>query len=140
MGAGAFERSLKVLFKETHGYEPEFQNYGKPNLKHFQFVENKILKEQSSSIKTIYMIGDNLRSDILGANTINANSNINWVSIAVKTGLYKSEKDIEAHAQQTGIKKELLTPQIVVEDFREAIDQILDFEGRQDKQQSNGDD
>lgn len=114
MGAGAFERSLKVLFKETHGYEPEFQNYGKPNLQHFKFVENKILSEQSTAIKTIYMIGDNLRSDILGANTINGNSNINWVSIAVKTGLFKTEEDVEAHAQQTGIPYELLKPQIIV--------------------------
>lgn len=89
MGAGSFERALKVLFKDTHGYQPEFQNYGKPNLKHFQFVENKVLKDCGSDIKTIYMIGDNLRSDILGANTINDNSSINWVSVAVKTGLFK---------------------------------------------------
>ncbi len=41
------------------------------------------------------MIGDNLRSDILGANTINKNSEVKWVSIAVKTGLYKSEQDVD---------------------------------------------
>ena len=41
------------------------------------------------------MIGDNLKSDILGANTINKNSNINWVSIVVKTGLYKDEQDVD---------------------------------------------
>ena len=40
------------------------------------------------------MIGDNLRTDILGANTINNNSSINWVSIAVKTGLFKSEGEL----------------------------------------------
>ena len=79
------------------------------------------------------MIGDNLRTDILGANTINNNSSINLVSIAVKTGLFKSEGDIDAHSNQTGIPKELLAPKIVVKDFQEAIEKILQFEC-QDKQ------
>lgn len=43
------------------------------------------------------MIGDNLRSDILGANTMNLNSKIKWVSIAVKTGLFKHSSDIDDH-------------------------------------------
>jgi ribonucleotide monophosphatase NagD (HAD superfamily) len=41
-------------------------------------------------VKKIYMIGDNLKSDILGANTINEDG-IEWISCAVLTGLYKGE-------------------------------------------------
>ena len=133
MGAGAYEKSLKVLFKATHGYDPEFQSYGKPDLNHFQFVENKIKKECGANIKTVYMIGDNLRSDILGANTINQNSEINWISIAVKTGLFKKESDIDSLSALTGISKDLVTPSIIVEDFRDAIDYVMYIEDNHDK-------
>ena len=37
------------------------------------------------------MIGDNLKSDILGANTISENG-VEWFSIAVKTGIYQGEE------------------------------------------------
>jgi ribonucleotide monophosphatase NagD (HAD superfamily) len=87
------------------------------------------VKEYGSSIKTIYMIGDNLRSDILGANTMNLNSHINWVSIAVKTGLFKHESDIDNHvfsiSNNLGISKKALTPQVIVQDFQQAIAHIM---------------
>ena len=43
MGAGAYEKSLKAVFKATHGYEAEFQNFGRPHLCHYEFIEDKIL-------------------------------------------------------------------------------------------------
>lgn len=37
------------------------------------------------------MIGDNLKSDILGANSI-GEGGVEWYSIAVKTGIYQGEE------------------------------------------------
>jgi ribonucleotide monophosphatase NagD (HAD superfamily) len=56
------------------------------------------------------MIGDNLKSDILGANTI-CQDGVEWFSIVVKTGLYKGE-----HSE--------IKPKKVVQDFQEAVEFI----------------
>lgn len=108
MGAGAYEKSLKAVIKATHGYDAEFQNFGKPHLKHFEFIEDKIVKECGSGIKTVYMISDNIRSDIFCANVMSESSHINWVS--VKTGVNNGSVDIDMLSAKTGIAKELFTP------------------------------
>lgn len=56
------------------------------------------------------MIGDNLKSDILGANTINENG-VEWISVAVKSGIYKGEPSE-------------IVPKHVFEDFKEAVEFI----------------
>ena len=66
--------------------------YGKPYLAHMKYVEDYVLQSHKHA-KTIYMIGDNLSTDILGGNTI-AKSNQEqknrprWVTIAVRSGIY----------------------------------------------------
>eukprot|EP00356_Strombidium_inclinatum_P011388 CAMPEP_0170503446 /NCGR_PEP_ID=MMETSP0208-20121228/44789_1 /TAXON_ID=197538 /ORGANISM="Strombidium inclinatum, Strain S3" /LENGTH=53 /DNA_ID=CAMNT_0010783125 /DNA_START=881 /DNA_END=1042 /DNA_ORIENTATION=- len=44
--------------------------FGKPEPAHLQYVQNYILSK-CPQLERIYMIGDNLKSDILGANIIN---------------------------------------------------------------------
>ena len=56
------------------------------------------------------MIGDNPKSDIKGGN------NAGWITILVKTGIFKGVNDKENPATY------------VVNDFKEAIDLILDLE------------
>ena len=64
-----------------------------------KYMEDYVLKCHKG-VKTIYMIGDNLETDILGGNTISQHNERqdqdkpNWVTVAVKTGVFQdSEKD-----------------------------------------------
>ena len=83
-----FNIALRKLFKHQYGYEMNVIEYGKPNDATYQFVEG-IVKN-----KKCYMIGDNLMTDIKGANDrnkkiIKKSEKVEWVSIAVKSGVFK---------------------------------------------------
>ena len=69
------------------------------------------------AIKRIYMIGDNPRSDILGANVYQSGRGIEWISILVKSGVYKRGHNHGA-------------PRAIVEDVSEAVDWALENERR----------
>lgn len=123
MGAGAFEKSLMAVFKATHGYNAEFNNFGKSHIQHFEFIEDKIVKECGSGIKTIYMVGNDLRSEIFCANAMNQNSHINWISI--KIGQSNGSDDVNMLSAKTGFEKEFFTTKIELEDFADATDYIM---------------
>ncbi len=62
---------------------------GKPTITTMTYVQQKILQNS----ERCYMVGDNLHSDIAGANNAPG-----WCSILVKTGLYKGgPREIEPH-------------------------------------------
>ena len=95
-GIGAFMHGFKEIFMKFHGYEPDINVFGKPELGTFKYIEEYVMRRHPS-VRTIYMIGDNLQTDIRGGNTIaKVNQTMpisegkpNWVTIAVKTGVFK---------------------------------------------------
>lgn len=87
--AGAFTLCLSSLYKQYCGHELKMTVYGKPGLEYHQYAESMLRSQANSTINTIYMIGDNPKSDIQGANA----SGDHWYSILVRTGLFKGEND-----------------------------------------------
>jgi ribonucleotide monophosphatase NagD (HAD superfamily) len=70
------------------------------------------LKERKDlQISHIYMVGDNPDADILSA------KKMGWVSILVKTGVFKGEEE--------DLQKLKYIPDYLVYDFEEAINLIL---------------
>jgi HAD superfamily hydrolase (TIGR01456 family) len=93
--AGAFTMCLATLYKQYSGRELRRTVYGKPGLEYHQYAET-MLRQASilpgstkDEIATIYMIGDNPKSDIQGANA----SGDHWHSVLVRTGLFKGDND-----------------------------------------------
>ena len=77
-----FNLALQVLYKKVYGYPMELTEYGKPFKSTYTFIEKQITH------KKCYMIGDNVKTDIKGANDRKGESDIEWISIAVKTGVF----------------------------------------------------
>ncbi|XMA08551.1 hypothetical protein WAI453_001342 [Rhynchosporium graminicola] len=71
---------------------------GKPSYENFSIAETQLLDthrqlhgEDASTIDTIWMIGDDIDTDILGAKHQNINSMLcTWKSVLVTTGVYKN--------------------------------------------------
>eukprot|EP01112_Ceratiomyxa_fruticulosa_P020462 TRINITY_DN6969_c0_g1_i1.p1 TRINITY_DN6969_c0_g1~~TRINITY_DN6969_c0_g1_i1.p1 ORF type:complete len:376 (-),score=73.84 TRINITY_DN6969_c0_g1_i1:63-1133(-) len=98
---GAFMLCVDTLFKEVAGYHINFTYFGKPFQATYRYVEsvlNSLLSqrtnnttteqiEREESFSTIYCIGDNVLSDIKGANQ----AGDNYFSILVKTGVFKGD-------------------------------------------------
>ena len=92
----------------------EYLQYGKPEKLTFDYCE-RLLREnagkQGVEITNFYMIGDNPDSDIDGANRKE------WVSILVRTGVFKGEGNSERHPAKH-----------VVEDMEAAVKLIFQLE------------
>lgn len=112
-GPGTFQLMMESAFKATYGYEIESITYGKPNKISFEFAANCLrekARKDGVEISNYYMIGDNPKSDIDGANRLG------WTSILVKTGVF----DPTAPTSVNGNDKEHPATH-VVDDFEEAI-------------------
>ncbi|KAM3140632.1 hypothetical protein pb186bvf_007230 [Paramecium bursaria] len=83
---GLFNASLRSICQQRFGKEPNIMYYGKPSTNTFKYVEN-LIHQQNPNVGNIYMIGDNPKSDIRGAN------NIGWISILVRTGVFQGVND-----------------------------------------------
>lgn len=94
-------------------------HYGKPYDPTYSFVESEI-KQKWPDVKRVYMIGDNLQTDILGANQRNKMSqDVEWISVAVtETGIY------DEHFNDT----EEIRPCHKVGTFEDAISLIFHLE------------
>lgn len=92
---------------QRHGFEiMEHIYYGKPEEKAFSFVEQEMRKVIPNGV--FFMMGDNPRADIKGAN------NVGWYSFLTRTGIHPSaDNDKENPAT------------FVVEDFSQAVDILL---------------
>ena len=107
MAFGPFNYMMADFCQKYLNHKHEMVIYGKPTLKTFGFVE-KYMKTHYPEGGNFYMIGDNPKADIRGAN------NIGWNSVLTRTGVFKgAENDSDDPAT------------IVVEDFHEAIHRIL---------------
>ncbi|XP_068693452.1 haloacid dehalogenase-like hydrolase domain-containing 5 [Montipora foliosa] len=75
-GHGAFLMCLEALYKKLTGNKLIYTALlGKPNLASYQYAEhcllNQVNESSSSQINSLYAIGDNLDTDIYGANMCN---------------------------------------------------------------------
>lgn len=87
---GAFRDCLDTLFSNSTGRRLRYTQTGKPFPQMYQQARAKLQAcAGGKELATIYMIGDNPESDILGANTAGAP----WESILVCTGVFKGQPD-----------------------------------------------
>ena len=96
----------------------EITEYGKPGKVTFEFAERHISRYAGERVKRFYMVGDNLDTDIKGANRMGAN----WTSIATLSGLFKgTEQEMEASQ---------VRPDHIVQDFGSALKLVLELEAQ----------
>ncbi|KAM0253276.1 hypothetical protein ACHAQJ_007372 [Trichoderma viride] len=123
-GTGAFVEALKgVWAASTGGAELQFSALGKPFQHTYQYAHDRLLhqeKGETRPLKRVYMIGDNPESDIRGANEFASADGTQWISILVKTGVWK-----ETAAQREPKYK----PTVIVDDVVEAIAWAMRNEG-----------
>jgi HAD superfamily hydrolase (TIGR01456 family) len=123
-GTGAFlEALMGVWAASTGGAELQFSALGKPFQHTYQYAHDRLLqheKGQKRRLKRVYMIGDNPESDIRGANEFAPADGTEWISILVKTGVWK-----ETAAQREPRYK----PTVIVDDVVEAIAWAMRNEG-----------
>ncbi|RFU72687.1 had-superfamily hydrolase, subfamily iia, cecr5 [Trichoderma arundinaceum] len=129
-GTGAFVEALKgVWAASTGGAELQFSALGKPSRHTYEYAHDRLLhhapeaphgKGQKRPLKRVYMIGDNPESDIRGANEFAPADGTEWISILVKTGVWK-----ETAAQREPLYK----PTVIVDDVVEAIAWAMRNEG-----------
>jgi len=108
-GQGAFRLSLEACYKarmqalglsddEISSRLDDFVQFGKPNTCQFLHARNLVIKQAQQlgkRISHVYMVGDNPRSDILGAVTINNRYGDieSWSGMLVRTGVYRDGDD-----------------------------------------------
>ena len=113
---GAFRACLDTMFTKYYDRKLEYICTGKPSSGIFSMAQqciNKQIREATGSTEgadTIYMVGDNPKSDIRGANAMGTP----WVSVLVRTGNFKGEINDETHPAQ-----------LVLSDAAAAVDHIL---------------
>ncbi|KAL3701342.1 hypothetical protein R1sor_019364 [Riccia sorocarpa] len=126
LGMGAFRVGLESIYNRLPGAPLHWVSYGKPQLLVYKNAE-RVLEEISKKIpeitaevsavpkhhhffKTIYMVGDNPTTDIIGAKF----AGHPWFSILTRTGCYRGQAISSLyHADK------------VVEDVEEAVDFIM---------------
>ncbi|KJE89690.1 hypothetical protein CAOG_01123 [Capsaspora owczarzaki ATCC 30864] len=91
-GQGAFRLCLEALYKELTGRDLLYTQLGKPFGVTYDYAE-KLLNEQAQKLgydglSYFYMVGDNPRSDVRGAN-----SRQNGRSVLVRTGVFSPHLD-----------------------------------------------
>ncbi|EGG17979.1 RNA-binding region RNP-1 domain-containing protein [Cavenderia fasciculata] len=121
---GAFIQCLSTLYRlSTRGRDLAVTFYGKPYASTYNYAKELMGTQvkklnQLGTPKHIYAIGDNPHSDIKGANQL---ENEGWISILVRTGVFKGDNDIENPAKY------------VVDDVLDAINLIMKLENNNRK-------
>uniref|UniRef100_M4BKC7 Uncharacterized protein n=1 Tax=Hyaloperonospora arabidopsidis (strain Emoy2) TaxID=559515 RepID=M4BKC7_HYAAE len=91
-GAGAFHAVLEDLFTRTTGHKLEKTLFGKPQRTSFEFAET-LIDSQHDHVERIYMIGDNPKTDIHGANEAGGR----WKSVLTLTGMHAGPENDDEH-------------------------------------------
>ena len=95
LGMGALRLSLEAMYKAVAGKELKTTAFGKPQVGTFQFATRLLhqWRKDTHSIdappETVYFVGDTPESDIRGTNEFNEQSENQWYSILVRTGVYQ---------------------------------------------------
>ena len=135
LGQGAFQAALAgVWHRFTDGHELQRRVIGKPQTETYSFAErvltahrHEILRKmglhQPAALTSVYMVGDNPESDIAGANGFSSEAGTDWVSVLVRTGVWRAE--LQGEKALEGITK----PKVVLGDVKEAVRWALGREG-----------
>jgi HAD superfamily hydrolase (TIGR01456 family) len=91
-GAGAFHAVLEDLFTRTTGHKLEKTLFGKPQRTSFEFAET-LIDAQHQDVERIYMVGDNPKTDIRGANEAGGR----WKSVLTLTGMHNGPENHDEH-------------------------------------------
>ena len=113
LAGGSFTVALRALWRAQHGAELEVTQFGKPERRTFDFARSQLALWSGSpadAFSRIFMIGDNPRSDIRGANAAGAP----WHSVLVRTGVFRGEANDAEDPAKT-----------VVAGVKEAVDVAL---------------
>jgi HAD superfamily hydrolase (TIGR01456 family) len=140
LGQGGFQHALEGVWQRlTNGVELKSTVMGKPSSLTYSFAEKRlrsyrrglirqhngaqVRKGELPELKKVYMVGDNPESDIMGANNYNSPHGTEWVSVLVKTGVFR-ETDGEKGRYDFKARPEL-KPKVVVEDVKNAVNWAL---------------
>lgn len=89
LGQGAFREMMSSVYESVTGQGLQITLYGKPRAVAFAYARKKLLSQSvalgwdAAKMRAIFMVGDNIESDILGANAAQGL----WTSVHVLTGL-----------------------------------------------------
>ena len=135
LGSGGFQASLRGLWNEVtgkQGIELIAINGGKPYRSAYEYAEQKVVHRLHTmydddlkgvaiqdNLKRVYMVGDNPASDITGANSFQSPEGRKWLSILVRSGVWRGEKP----------KNELEKPGRIVDGVYDAVRSVLHEEG-----------
>lgn len=129
LGQGAFQASIAGVWAElTDNAHFERTVCGKPHATTYQYAEivlneyrEKLLGREGSNVpplERVFMVGDNPESDIRGANEFQSEHHVQWSSILVETGVYKS-----------GGKPPKYTPEVTLPNVADAVRWALAQQG-----------
>lgn len=98
LGMGALRRMFEVIFDDLTNSRGTLRThaFGKPQVSTFQFASRLMSDWRTAEHgidtppKTVYFVGDTPESDIRGTNAVNEESEDEWYSILVKTGVYEA--------------------------------------------------
>ena len=133
LGQGGFREALEGVWSAVTGGEKlgvmlEKRMFGKPYQGTYEFAERRLqdhwstlhgedatlpfvprtVDNRTGKLRTVYMVGDNPESDILGANQYESGFGSMWHSILVRSGVYNGGEP--AHA-----------PKVIVDDVWDAV-------------------
>ncbi|KAK8239352.1 HAD-like domain-containing protein [Phyllosticta capitalensis] len=110
LGQGGFREALEgVWAKVTAGAQLQKHVYGKPYQSTYEFAEKRLLAHRAAlfgehadaqKLQTVYMVGDNLESDIRGANGYASPVGTQWRSLLVQTGVYQTGNALSVEPTQ----------------------------------------
>lgn len=123
LGQGGFQAALRGLWERvTEGkasLERQVTVSGKPTQLTYEFAEERLRKHVD--VQRVYMIGDNLESDIAGANGYESPCGNEWKSVLVKTGVWREGMEWTESRKPYAIKENVLEAvQWAVEDAKNA--------------------
>lgn len=101
LGMGALRRMFEVIFNDLTKGKGKLRThaFGKPQVSTFQFASRLMSDWRTAEHgidtphKTVYFVGDTPESDIRGTNAVNEESDDEWYSILVKTGVYQPDTE-----------------------------------------------
>ncbi|KAG2767178.1 hypothetical protein JG687_00011011 [Phytophthora cactorum] len=111
-GAGAFHAVLEDLFTRTTGHKLEKTLFGKPQRTSFEFAET-LIDAQHKDVERIYMVGDNPKTDIRGANEAGGR----WKSVLTLTGMHNGPENHEEHPAYEVVDNVAQALAFIKEDF-----------------------
>jgi HAD superfamily hydrolase (TIGR01456 family) len=134
LGQGAFREMLASVYESVTGNALQVQQLGKPRAVAFAYAEMRLaavaqrLGWDPAHMQNIFMVGDNLETDIVGANARGGR----WVSVHVLSGVGRAPSarrtlaanDLETEWMENNISK---TPHYVAPTLDHFVRELLAF-------------